>query len=258
MDNTHEFSKTTHLNTRFKSRVFFTLPTLSLAENDRLMAIGAGLAVGILGSVFALLLVLEGVVVTFGLLFGILVGLYVLTSLDAALVIVMATVALLPFGTFPIKIAFTPSLLDCALAGFLTVYVFQWMTGRRREFHLTPVSWTIFLLVGVIVFTFILGTRYARPNMNLLKTFMELLLSISMALILADVANDIKTLRRMVMILLVAGAVSGAIGTVLWLLPDDTAEQILVRLARFGYPDGGVLHYREDGVEVLNERAIGT
>lgn len=227
-------------------------------EDRRLMAVFAGAGIGLLGAAAALLLVLEGPVVTFGLVIGGLVGLYLLTSLDAALVVVMATVALLPFGTFPIKIAFTPSLIDCALAGFLTVYLFQWMTGKRRVFHLTPVSWTIFALMGLMLFTFILGTAHARPNMNLMKTFVELLLSISMALVLADVANDITTLRRVTMILLLAGAVSALVGIVLWQLPDDLAEQILVRLARVGYPNGGVLHYREDGVQVLNERAIGT
>lgn len=260
MDNTSELSNPVPnmrtMDTGLKPRV--KIPSISFAENERLLTVGAGLAIGVLGSGVALLLVLEGVVVTFGLVIGILVGLYLLTSLDAALIVVMATVALLPFGTFPVKIAFTPSLIDCALAGFLTVYLFQWMTGKRREFHLTPVSWTIFLLIGVVIFTFILGTGTARPNMNLMKTFVELLLSLSMGLILADVANNLITLRRIVMILLLTGAVSAVVGVILWQLPDDTAEQLLVRLARFGYPNGGVLHYREDGVEVLNERAIGT
>ncbi|MBZ0310413.1 MAG: O-antigen ligase family protein, partial [Anaerolineae bacterium] len=143
-------------------------------------------------------------------------------------------------------------------AGFLTVYLFQWMTGKRREFHLTPVSWTIFALMGVMIFTFILGTGHARPNMNLLKTLVELLLSIGMALVLADVANESHTLRRVTLILLLMGTVSAVVGIILWQLPDNLAEQSLIRLARVGYPNGGVLHYREDGVQVLNERAIGT
>ncbi|MBN1679848.1 MAG: O-antigen ligase family protein, partial [Anaerolineae bacterium] len=44
----------------------------------------------------------------------------------------------------------------------------------------------------------------------------------------------------------------------LWLLPDFTAEAVLNRLGRFGYPVGGVIRYRETPGAMLNERAIGT
>src|SRR5690606_34681069 len=48
------------------------------------------------------------------------------------------------------------------------------------------------------------------------------------------------------------------VGIVLWVLPDLTAEAILNRLGRLGYPVGGVIRYRETSAELLNERAIGT
>lgn len=217
-----------------------------------------GAVVGALAALLALLLVYAGVVVTFGVVLGLLAGLYVLTSLDAALIVVMATVALIPFGTFPIKVAFTPSLIECAVAGFLVVYLFQWMTGRRRAFYMTPPAWGIIVLLLWMLFAYILGMAHARPTPNNLKTFVGLLMSISMALILADVASDVKTLRRVGFILLMAGAAAGGIGVVLWLLPNDLAEQMLNRLGRFGYPVGGVIRYREDGVQIGVERAIGT
>jgi len=43
----------------------------------------------------------------------------------------------------------------------------------------------------------------------------------------------------------------------LYVLPDTLTENILVRLARIGYPDGGVVRYIEDN-PALAERAIGT
>ncbi len=67
-----------------------------------------------------------------GIVLGVLVALYVLTSVNAALYAVIAVMALLPFGTFPIKIGFTPTLLDGAMGAFLMVYLFQWMTGTAH------------------------------------------------------------------------------------------------------------------------------
>ncbi|MFP4323850.1 MAG: O-antigen ligase family protein, partial [Anaerolineales bacterium] len=74
----------------------------------------------------------------------------------------------------------------------------------------------------------------------------------------ADVASDIRTLRRVTLILLLCGGVSALVGIVLWALPDFTAASWLSRLGRIGYPVGAVLRYREDGVAIGNERAIGT
>jgi O-antigen ligase len=77
-------------------------------------------------------------------------------------------------------------------------------------------------------------------------------------LLLADIASDIRTLRRLTLVMLLVGAMAGLIGVLLWLLPDASAESILNRLGRIGYPVGGVLRYREDGVSIGVERAIGT
>jgi O-antigen ligase len=144
------------------------------------------------------------------------------------------------------------------MAGFLTVYLFQWMTGRRRDFRLTPVSWTIIAFLLVMIFAFVLGLRGGRPTPNEAKTFLGLLMSISMGLILVDVASNITTLRRLTLILLLTGAASAGIGILLWIMPDASAEAMLNRLGRIGYPVGGVIHYRQDGVSIGVERAIGT
>jgi O-antigen ligase len=83
-------------------------------------------------------------------------------------------------------------------------------------------------------------------------------MSISMGLILVDVASNITTLRRLTLILLLTGAASAGIGILLWIMPDASAEAMLNRLGRIGYPVGGVIHYRQDGVSIGVERAIGT
>jgi O-antigen ligase len=231
---------------------------LFLGQDRRLTAAAIGITLGIAGTVLGFLVVYAGVLPTFALVLTLIVGLYVLTSLEAALIVLMVTVGLIPFGTLPFKVAFTPSLIEMALGSFLLVYIFQWMTGHRRDFRLTPVSWTIVVLILLLVFAFVLGLRSDRPTPNQLKTFVSLMGCIGMGLILADVAGDLKTLRRVTLILLLVGALAGLVGIILWLLPDLTADSLLSRLGRVGYPVGGVLRYREDGVQIGRERAIGT
>jgi polysaccharide biosynthesis protein PslJ len=229
-----------------------------IALEHKSTAILTGLALGTVGALLALVIVYAGVVPAFALVLGALVGLYLLTSLDAALIVLLGTAALLPYATLPFRIAITPTLIECGLVGFGTVYLFQWMTGRRREFILTPPSWAILVFVGVVFFAFFLGLRGGRPTFFQINTFVGLLAAISMSLILGDVASDVHTLRRLTLALLVAGALGAFIGVTLWILPDPTAEAILNRLGRIGYPTGGVLRYREDSIQIGNERAIGT
>jgi O-antigen ligase len=79
----------------------------------------------------------------------------------------------------------------------------------------------------------------------------------SLAIILADVARDEDTLRRIALVLIVVGAGQALVGMGLYFLNQDTAERLLNALGRFGYPTGGVIRFIEDNPD-LAERAIGT
>jgi O-antigen ligase len=223
----------------------------------RLYALLIGVAIGVMGGVIGLLLAVAGPIITFGLILGVLAGLYILTSLNAALYGVIFVMALLPFGTFPFKIGFTPTLLDAAMGAFLLVYVLQFMTGRRRGIQLTPVHALIALYMGWLILSFIFGIRHARPTSANLRQFAETLLSISMAFVLVDILRDGKSLRRLLIVIAVAATAQAIITLGLYLLNDQAAERTLIRLARIGYPAGGVIRYIEDN-PALSERAIGT
>jgi polysaccharide biosynthesis protein PslJ len=90
-----------------------------------------------------------------------------------------------------------------------------------------------------------------------LRKFVELVLTMLMAIVIVDVARDVKTLRRIALVIILVGAVQAVVGLVLVLINDQTAERLLNALSRFGYPSGGVIRYRDDNPE-LAERAIGT
>lgn len=220
-------------------------------------AAGIGLAIGICGGLTGLLLTLAGPTLATGAILGTLVGLYVLTDLRAALYVLLATVLLLPFGTLPFKLIITPTLLDVALAAFLLVWLLQWMTGRRSRLQLSPVHLLVVLYAMWLLLSFALGLRFAMPTPNRLRQFAETLLSISLAFVLVDVIRNPALLRRLVALIVLLVGLQALLGVTLYLLPDEVSERALVRLARIGYPDGGVIRYIEDN-PALGERAIGT
>jgi O-antigen ligase len=234
------------------------LDSLFLSTDRRPAALILGAALGLLGGMLALLVVVLGPVMAFGATIGLAVGVYVLTDLDGGLYVMLGVIALLPFGTLPFQIAVTPTLLDCALGGFLVVYAFQWMTGQRRLFRSTPVTPVVVAFTGIMLFAFLMGLRHAPLTSRVLRSVAEMVLSLALILVLVDVMRDTRTLRRAVLALMVSGAAAALVGIGLWLLPDFTAESILNRLGRLGYPVGGVIRYRETPGAMLNERAIGT
>lgn len=223
----------------------------------RTYAILTGILIGIVSGAVGLLVAVGGPIIAVGAVLGLLAGLYVLTNVNAALYAIVAVMALLPFGTFPFRIGFTPTLLDAAFGAFIAVYLAQFMTGRRRGLKLTPAHGFIAVYIVWLILSFILGLRWAQPTSADLRQFAETLLSIGMVFVLVDLVRDRVALRRVMIVFIAVAGVQAIISLVLYGLGDQTAERILIRLARIGYPDGGVIRYIEDN-PALNERAIGT
>jgi len=216
-----------------------------------------GAAIGLAAGLLALLLTVGGPIVALGAIFGVMAGLYVISNVSAALYGVILVAALLPFGTLPFKIAVTPTFLDMALGAFLLVYAMQWMTGKRQGFRLTPIHAFVSLYSMWLLLAFALGLRYAPPTSAIIRQFVETLLSIALVFILGDLIRDPQTLRRLVIAVMFAVGIQAVIAIILYILPDQMAESILVRLARLGYPNGGVIRYINDDPSGI-ERAIGT
>ncbi|MFN8531686.1 MAG: O-antigen ligase family protein [Anaerolineae bacterium] len=228
------------------------------AIDRRWYALIVGAGIGVIGGLVGLLIAATDPLVAAGVIFGGLIGLYIMTSLEAALYGIIAVMALFPFGTLPFKIGFTPTFMDAAMLAFLVVYLASWVTGKRTvEFKLTPVHPLIALYMAWLILAFMLGLQYGMPTSTIARQFAETLLSISMTFILVDLLRDVKLLRRLVLVIMVAVATQAVMAIVLWAMPDASAERTLIRLARFGYPNGGVIRYIEDD-PAQAERAIGT
>ena len=229
--------------------------SLSRAETRR--ALGIGLTIGIVGGLIGLLLTLTGPTVATGVVLGTLAGLYILTDVRAALYALLATVLLLPFGTLPFKLLITPTLLDVSLGAFVLIWLMQWMTGRRTRLQLSPVHLLIALYALWLLLSFALGMRFGAPSPNRVRQFAETLLSISLAFVLVDLLRNRAMLRRLVAFFVLLVGMQALLTVSLYVLPDELSERALVRLARIGYPNGGVIRYIEDN-PALSERAIGT
>ncbi len=232
--------------------------TLWFSQLDRRRtAIAVGLAIGLTGGGIGLLIAGVGPLLALAVILGALACLYIITDVNIALYAIIGTVILLPFGIFPVKIALTPTLLDLALAGFLLVYLFQWMTGRRGRSRLTPIHALIAVYLMWLVFAFALGLRHAGPTSTTIRQFAETLLSIGMVFVLVDLLRESARLRRLVTVVFIAIGAQAFLAAALFVAPDSLAESVLVRLSRIGYPAGGVIRYIEDN-PALGERAIGT
>ncbi len=229
-----------------------------IANSDRrLVAVALGITLALVATILGMSLALIGPIYTGVLLAALAVGVWMIAGLENALWSMVGVIALLPFATLPVKIVLTPTFLDMAMAVALFLYIMQWVTGERRRLMTTPVHGLLILFIVLSIFSFVAGLRYAGLTSRVLRSFAELVLSMSFAIILVDVLRDYERVRRFTLVLILAGTLTAIIGIGLWVLPDQLAENILVRLSIIGYPDGGVIQYIEAN-PALSERAIGT
>lgn len=216
-----------------------------------------GLLLGLCGGGIGLLVAVAGPIIAAGAVIGLLAGLFVTSNISLSLYGVILVAALIPFGTLPFRIGLTPTFLDLALGAFVLVYAVQWISGRRSGLRLTPINLLIAVYVLWLLLAFALGLRFASPTSTIARQFAETLLSISLTFVLVDLLRDSQSLRRLMLVIMLAVGAQAATTLTLYALPDELAERTLIRLARIGYPDGGVIRYIEDNPEE-SERAIGT
>jgi len=209
-------------------------------------AVFAGLVLAYGGPLAALALLLAGTA-----------AYVVLRDIEIGFWGVIAVVCLLPFATLPFDIGVTPTFLDVALGSVVGIWVLSIVTGQKRSIITAPVTLPLVLFILVAVFSFIFGLANGPLTPTLLRKFAELLLSLGFVIIVIDYCATWERLERLVKVVLLAGAAAALMGIVLWLLPEEIANEILNVLTRLGYPGGWVIRYIEEN-PALAERAIST
>ncbi len=215
-----------------------------------LLAVAGGALIGGLAA-FGPLSILAGLLAT-----G--VGLALLSSTRAGLTVVIALLALLPFGTLPFNIGITPSLLSLALTGLMVVWVLRLLArSDRYTLRLSPLGLPLLGFLGFTAFSLILGAR-GLPDTFTLHNYAKFVLGVLLFFSLVNCITTMQHARFVLRVLMLAGSAAGALGVLLVALPDTLALQLLVALGRIGYPTSGrVLRYVEDDPDGL-ERAIAT
>jgi O-antigen ligase len=211
------------------------------------------LGVGVIGG---LAVVMGNPVLPFIALAGALALPWLVTRPMASLLLVVATVMLLPFAVLPVRVIFTPTLLEIGLLFLYLAWALQALLNPGEGLARTPLNGWLPLLLGSTLFSFMLGLgRDHSPDV--IHNYAKLILSIG---VFFAVVNVVRTRERLVFAmrtLLVSGAAVAFAGAVLWLMPDATATGILTRLSVVGYPTDRVVRYIEDN-PALGERAVGT
>lgn len=234
---------------------------LRRSTNDSAARVPDGVWLGLLIAVVAVALGaaigFAGPLLTVAAVLALGVAVIVVQRLDFALAATLLVIMLLPYGSVPFKIVFTPTFLDLTIGAAVATYLLQWMTGRRRALTLTPAHLPLAFFAGLVGFAFVAGLPNGPLTPNLLRHFVELLMSIGLVAVLVDYFADTPRLTGLARVLMWGGALAATIGIVLYVLPTELVNRILSTLAPFGYPSGNVLRYVEDDPSNY-QRAIST
>ena len=183
-------------------------------------------------------------------------GYVVLRSTDAGMAAVILIAVVVPFGAMPFKAVITPNFLELALLALLGVWLLRLLLDPEMTLQLTPLGLPIIGFLGLTLFSFILGSN-GSPDSLLLHNYFKFVWAVLFFFCVVNCVRNRDQARFVLRWLLIGGAVSAAIGLLLYTLSNDLSLRALVALGRFGYPtEGRVLRFVEDDIYGL-ERAIG-
>lgn len=234
------------------SSTFIRLPSPSLRRPILIVGCGLiGVAIGAAAAWVNPLLLL-------GLVIALPIGIWLVSDVNHALFGLVAVIGLLPRFALPVRLGFTPTFLDGALLGLLAAWLIHQM-GLRRLWPLrrVPITIPVLTLVFIALATFIIGLPNGALTPLVLRRFLELVLSLLMALVIVALVPDLTSQERLVKLTLLIGALSAFIAIALYVTPDELAMRILSALRPFGYPSGPeVLRFIRDD-PALMQRATG-
>ncbi|MGC9523401.1 MAG: O-antigen ligase family protein [Anaerolineae bacterium] len=183
---------------------------------------------------------------------------WILSDLDVAYAGVIAIIALLPFGSLPFDIGFTPTFLDLALVGLFGVWLLSFLFSEDQELIATPVGAPVLAFTLLAVVAFVAGLSHGALTTYLIRHFAEVLLSIGVFYLVVNTVRDVDRLRRLVRWIVFGAAAAALLGIVLYVTPETLTIRILSALGRFGYPTGpGVIWYIRDDPSLM-KRATAT
>ena len=138
----------------------------------------------------ALLVAVAGPLYAVAALLGAVGVLLVLRDMRWGFIVLLAVVALIPFGALPVKIVFTPSFLDVALVGVYFVWILRIATRRQDGMSGTALNVPVFLFLALAGFAFFNGLRFGFPSVTTIRNMAELGLAILCFFVVLSWAKD--------------------------------------------------------------------
>jgi len=199
-----------------------------------------------------------GPVIAVALILALASGLLMLCSTQWGLLAVVAVICLLPFGSLPVKIGFTPTFLDVVFGVVFFVWLARIATRKQEKFSASPLALPVLLFMLLAVISFTLGLAHAHPTPNALRRFGETLLGIALFFLVINCVRKQREVEQLILGIMGLGTLEAIIGIVFYVLPRDWTVRILSKLAILGYPAGtNVLRFIYDDPE-RPLRAIAT
>jgi polysaccharide biosynthesis protein PslJ len=199
-----------------------------------------------------------GALVVAVLVMGAVYAIAVLWDLEFAYLGVMGVVALLPFGSLPFNIGFTPTFLDLMLLALFGAWLLAFLLGQEQRVIATPVGASVVAFALMAIAAFVAGLSHGALTSYLIRHFAEVLLSIAVFFLVVNTVQDAGRLGRLMRWFILFSAAAAVVGLLFYFLPESLVIRTLSALDRFGYPTGpGVIWYIRDD-PTLMKRAVGT
>lgn len=174
-------------------------------------------------------------------------ALLMLRSVQWGLAALLGLVCIFPYGTLPFKVGFTPTFIDLAILAILLAWAGDFLAGRQQKLVGTALGMPILVFLLWCVLTFVAGLAHAALTANVVRHFLEMLISIGFFFVVVNCVQERRQLERLTLVIMLAGTAAAALGLLLYFIPDDLTVRLLSALGRFGYPTGsGILRYIED------------
>src|SRR4051794_3517429 len=178
-----------------------------------LLALGVGVAGG-----FAV--VAGNPVVPFVALAGLVLLPWLVTRPISDVLLVAATVTLLPFATLPVRLAvLTPTLLEIGLLLLYAAWVLRLLVVSGTEkLARTPVDLWLALYLAATLFAFVLGLGRDHAT-DVIHNYFKLVLAVAVFFAAGNVLRKPEHLALVMRVLIIFGAIEALLGIVLWRLP---------------------------------------
>ena len=178
------------------------------------------------------------------LLIGLAVGYLMLTSSLVGLVVLISIICLLPFAALPINIGFSPTLLDVVLLVLFFVWASRLVFHKEEDFVASNPTLGVLVFATLAVVSFVAGLSHTPLTANVIRHFVEILLSIFVFLLVINTVRTERQLEILIMALILGGFAAACIGVILYILPQELAIRLLSLLRVVRYPSGaGVVRF---------------